>query len=279
MNDIQNRIYTIRGIQVMLDRDLAELYGVETKHINQAVKNNLDKFPSDFMFELSKDEFTDLRSKILPADFSKVRITPKVFSEQGVYMLATIIKGKIATQTTISIMRTFTKMKHFIYQNSHLFARFERIEYKLNLHDNNFERVFKALEDKSERPTQGIFFDGQIFDAYVFVGELLQSASSKIILIDNYIDTSVLILFSRYSHIKFEIITKNISKQLKLDIQKYNSQYGNLTVKTSNKFHDRFLIIDDKEAYHIGASLKDLGKKIFAFSKININLLNKELEQ
>ena len=132
MNDIQNRIYTIRGIQVMLDRDLAELYGVETKHINQAVKNNLDKFPADFMFKLSKDEFTDLRSKILTTDFSKVRTTPKVFSEQGVYMLATIIKGKIATQTTISIMRTFTKMKHFIHQNSHLFARFERIEYKFH---------------------------------------------------------------------------------------------------------------------------------------------------
>ena len=279
IDDIQNQIYTIRSIQVMLDRDLAGLYGVETKHINQAVKNNLDKFPTDFMFELTEDEFKDLRSKFLTANFSKVRTVPKVFTEQGVYMLATILKGKIATQTTISIMRTFTRMKHFLHQNSHLFARFERIEYKLNLHDNNFEKVFKALEDKSVKPSQGIFFDGQIFDAYMFVNELLQSANRKIILIDNYIDASILILFSKYPNIKFEIITKSVSRHLKLDIQKYNSQYDNLTVKTSNRFHDRFLIIDDNEAYHIGASLKDLGKKIFAFNKIDVNLLNKELQQ
>jgi len=270
---IQNKIYTIRNLQVMLDRDLAELYGVETKRINEAVKNNPEKFPNDFMFELTKEEFDDLRSKFSTANFSKVRVLPKVFTEQGVYMLATIIKSKVATQTTISIMRTFTNIKHFISSNSFLFDRFERIEQRLNLQDKNFSKIFKVIEKKDFRPIQGIFYNGQIFDAYAFVNDLLRDAKKEIILIDNYIDDTVLTLFSKYPNIKFTIITKSISKQLKLDSDKYNKQYKNLEIKISNKYHDRFLIIDKTGAYHLGASLKDLGKKVFGFNKIDIKLL------
>ena len=270
---IQNKIYTIRNLQVMLDRDLAELYGVETKRINEAVKNNPEKFPNDFMFELTKEEFDDLRSKFSTANFSKVRVLPKVFTEQGVYMLATIIKSKVATQTTISIMRTFTNIKHFISSNSFLFDRFERIEQRLNLQDKNFSKIFKVIEKKDFRPIQGIFYNGLIFDAYAFVNDLLRDAKKEIILIDNYIDDTVLTLFSKYPNIKFTIITKSISKQLKLDSDKYNKQYKNLEIKISNKYHDRFLIIDKTGAYHLGASLKDLGKKVFGFNKIDIKLL------
>ena len=197
LNKIQDRIYTIRGVQVILDRDLAELYEVETKRINEAVKNNPNKFPQDFYFELTSKEFIDLRSKISTTNFSKVRTSPKVFTEQGVYMLATILKSKVATEVTLSIMRTFTKMRYFLQNNAHIFERFERVEYKLSLHDKNFEKIFKGLEDKSLKPKQGIFYDGQIFDAYVFVADLIKGAKKSIVLVDNYIDESVLHLFRK----------------------------------------------------------------------------------
>lgn len=164
LNKIQDRIYTIRGVQVMLDRDLAELYKVETKRVNEAVKNNPDKFPQDFYFELTDKEFIDLRSKFSTTNFSKVRTSPKVFTEQGVYMLATILKSKVATEVTLSIMRTFTKMRYFLQNNAHIFERFERIEYKLSLHDKNFEKIFKGLEDKSLKPKQGIFYESILRD-------------------------------------------------------------------------------------------------------------------
>jgi len=188
-------------------------------------------------------------------------------------MLATIIKSKIATQTTLSIMRTFTNLKHFISSNSFLFDRFERIEQRLNLQDKNFNKIFETIENQDFKLTQGIFHNGQIYDAYSFVNDLLRSAEKEIILIDNFIDDTTLTLLSKYSNIQFTIITKSISKQLKLDIDKYNKQYDNLEIKISNKYHDRFLIIDKNKAYHIGASLKDLGKKVFGFSKINVKLV------
>lgn len=202
-----------------------------------------------------------------------LRKLPLAFTEQGVYMLSTVLKSKVAVEVTISIMRIFTKMKHFLQNNSHIFDRFERIEYKLVLQDKKIEKIFDIIEDKNIQPIQGIFYNGQIYGAYVFVNDLLKEAKKEVILIDNYIDNTILTLFSKYPNINFTIITKNISKQLKLDIDKYNSQYKNVIVKTSNKFHDRFLLIDNKDAYHIGASLKDLGKKVFGFSKIDIELL------
>ena len=272
-NNIKDKIYTIRNLQVMLDKDLAELYGVETKHINQAVRNNQDKFQDDFYFELSDYEFEDLRSKNLTANFSKTRINPKVFTEQGIYMLATILKSKIASQVTVYIIKTFANIRKIISQNISMFERFERVEQRLSIHDKNFDKLFEALEDKSIKAKQGIFYDGEIFDAYVFVNDLLKTALSEIILIDNYIDETVFTLFSKYPNIRTKIYTQNISKQLKLDFGKYQKQYQNIELKEFKNSYDRFLIIDKKEIYHLGASLKDLGKKWFVFSKFEIENL------
>ena len=270
-NNIKDKIYTIRNLQVMLDRDLAELYGVETKRINEAVKNNQDKFQDDFYFELSDYEFEDLRSKFSTANFSKTRINPKVFTEQGIYMLATILKSKIASQVTVYIIKTFANLRKIISQNISMFERFERVEQRLTIHDKNFDRLFEALEDRSLKAKQGIFYDGQIFDAYVFVNDLLKLATIEIILIDNYIDETVFTIFSKYPNIRIKIYTQNISKQLKLDFEKYSKQYQNIELKEFKNSHDRFLIIDKKNIYHLGASLKDLGKKWFAFSKFEMN--------
>ena len=273
-NSIKDKIYTIRNMQVMLDRDLAELYCVETKRINEAVKNNQDKFMDDFYFELNDFEFEYLRSKISTTSFIKTRTNPKVFTEQGIYMLATILKSKVASQVTINLIKTFANMRKLISQNIALFERFERIENRLTIHDKNFNILFKALEDKNNIPVQNIFFDGQIYDAYSFVNDLIKLAKSEIVLIDNYIDDTVFTLFSKYPNINFTIYTSTISKQLKLDFEKYSKQYKNISLKTFKSSHDRFLIIDKKEIYHLGASLKDLGKKWFAFSKMSLNSLN-----
>ena len=272
-NSIKDKIHTIRNVQVMLDKDLAELYGVETKHINQAVRNNQDKFMDDFYFELTNNEFENLRSKNLTANFSKTRTNPKVFTEQGIYMLATILKSKVASQVTVYIIKTFANMRKLISQNISMFERFERIEQRLTIHDENFDKLFEALEDKTLKPKQGIFYDGEVFDAYVFINDLIKIAVDEIILIDNYIDETVFIIFSKYPNIKIKIYTKTITKQLKLDFQKYQTQYKNIELFEFKNSHDRFLIIDKKEVYHLGASLKDLGKKWFAFSKFEIENL------
>ena len=260
-NNIKDKIYTIRNLQVMLDKDLAKLYGVETKHINQAVRNNQDKFMEDFYFELTNVEFENLRSKDLTANFAKVRTNPKVFTEQGIYMLATILKSKVASEVTVYIIKTFANMRKLISQNIPMFERFERIEQRLTIHDENFDKLFDALEDKTLKPKQGIFYDGEVFDAYVFINNLLKLATNEIILIDNYIDETVFTIFSKYPNIKVQIYTSNITKQLKLDFQKYQTQYKNIDLIQFKNSHDRFLIIDKKEVYHLGASLKDLGKK------------------
>ena len=271
--NLQDKIHTIRKLQVMLDKDLAELYGVETKRINEAVRNNQDKFLDDFYFELTDNEFENLRSNLSTANFAKTRTNPKVFTEQGIYMLATILKSKVASQVTVSIIRTFANMRKLVSQNIVMFERFERIEERLSLHDKNFDKLFEALEDKTLKPSHGIFFDGQIYDAYAFVNDLLKSAKSEVVLIDNYIDDTVFTLFSKYPNLQIKIYTQTITKQLKLDYQKYNSQYKNIKLHEFKNAHDRFLIIDQKEIYHIGASLKDLGKKWFAFSKFEMEAL------
>jgi hypothetical protein len=272
-NSIKDKIHTIRNLQVMLDKDLAELYGVETKRINEAVRNNQDKFMDDFYFELTNNEFENLRSKFSTANFSKTRTNPKVFTEQGIYMLATILKSKVASEVTVYIIKTFANMRKLISQNIPMFERFERIEQRLTIHDENFDKLFDALEDKTLKPKQGIFYDGEVFDAYVFINDLLKLATNEIILIDNYIDETVFTIFSKYPNIKVQIYTSNITKQLKLDFQKYQTQYKNIDLIQFKNSHDRFLIIDKKEVYHLGASLKDLGKKWFAFSKFEIENL------
>ena len=188
-------------------------------------------------------------------------------------MLATILKSKVASEVTVYIIKTFANMRKLISQNISMFERFERIEQRLTIHDENFDKFFDALEDKTLKPKQGIFYDGEVFDAYVFINDLLKLTTNEIILIDNYIDETVFTLFSKYSNIKIKIYTKTISKQLKLDFQKYETQYKNIELFEFKNSHDRFLIIDKKEVYHLGASLKDLGKKWFAFSKFEIENL------
>jgi phage regulator Rha-like protein len=290
---IQNKIYTIRGIQVMLDEDLAVLYGVETKVFNQAVKRNIERFPEKFRFQLSESEYENLRSQIVTSSLddslrSQIvtlesqrgkhrKYLPYVFTEQGVSMLSAVLRSQTAIDVSIKIIDSFVEMRKFISSNANMFGRFERIEQRLSLHDENFNKIFNALEDKNKKPTQGIFYNGQIYDAYAFVNDLLKSAKNEVILIDNYIDDTIFTLCSKYPNINFLIYTQTINKQLKLDYEKYQKQYKNIELKEIKSFHDRFLIIDKNEIYHIGASIKDLGKKVFAFSKLNIDINSFEL--
>lgn len=273
--NIQNKIYAIRGFQVMLDSDLAQLYGVETKRINEAVKNNPDKFPDDFYFEATDDELENLRSKISTSSWGGNRYSPKLFTEQGIYMLATVLKSKVATNITVMIIRTFANMRRLIKSNDFYSHQLKELEKRQLIYeiksDDKFDKIFNALENKQLHPTNGIFYNGQIFDAYVFISDLIKIAKESIVLIDNYVDDTTLTLFSKNQNIKIQIFTSTISKQLQLDINKYNQQYNNLEVKITKNFHDRFIILDDCDVYHIGASLKDLGNKIFAFSKISID--------
>jgi phage regulator Rha-like protein len=281
---IQNLIFNVRGVQVMLDSDLAEMYKVETKYLNRAVKRNIERFPEKFRFQLTNDEYENLRSQIVTSnkeeenlrfqnDTSSThggrRYLPFAFTEQGVSMLSAVLRSDTAVQVSIKIMDAFVEMRKFISTNAGIFQRLDKVEQKQIETDNKFEQIFKALEDKSIKPKQGIFYDGQVFDAYVFVADLIKSAKKTIILIDNYVDESVLQLFTkRNKNVLVTIYTKNISKALKQDLEKHNAQYPKIKIEKFAKAHDRFLIIDDATIYHIGASLKDLGKKWFAFSKM-----------
>ena len=273
---IKNKIYTIRDTQVMIDRDLANLYGVTTKALNQATKRNAERFPEDFLFQLTKEEKNEL---VTNCDrFQNLKhstVNPYAFTEQGIAMLSGILKSPQAIKTNVYIMRSFLQMRKFISNNAQIFKRLDKVEKKQLKTDIKLEKIFNLIENKELKPTQGIFFDGQIFDSHKFVSDLIRGAKKSIILIDNYVDDYVLTLFTkRKSKVKVLIYTKNISKQLKLDLEKFNSQYEPITIKEFKKSHDRFLIIDDKELYHLGASLKDLGKKWFAFSKLDQESLN-----
>ena len=273
-NNIKDKIYNIRNLQVMLDRDLAELYGVETKVFNQAVKRNIKRFPKNYRFQLNENEKNQLVTNCDWLNSMKHSSSlPYVFTEQGVSMLSAILKSDKAIDISIKIIDSFVSMRKLISQNIPMFERFERIEQRLTIHDKNFDKLFEALEDKSIKAKQGIFYDGEIFDTYVFINNLIKTALNEIILIDNYIDETVLTLFSKYPNIRIKIYTQNISKQLKLDFEKYSKQYKNIELFEFKSSHDRFLIIDKKETYHLGASLKDLGKKWFAFSKFEIENL------
>lgn len=269
-NTIQNKIYTLRGLQVMLDRDLAELYGVETKVFNQAVKRNGERFPADFMFQLTKEELENWRSQFVTSNKEKMglRRPPYAFTEQGVSMLSAILKSPVAVDMSVKIIRTFVTMRKFIASNALLFQKIDTIEQKLLKHDEKFNQLFNAIESKELKPDHGIFYENQIFDAYVFASDLIKSAKRSIVLIDNYVDESVLVLLSkRADGCRATIYTKTITSQLSLDLKKYNAQYPPIEIKEFSASHDRFIILDGEEIYHIGASLKDLGKKWFAFSK------------
>jgi hypothetical protein len=272
--NLRGKIHTIRGFQVMIDRDLAELYEVKTIRLREQVKRNIDRFPNDFMFQLSDDEVDFMVSQnAIPSRKHLGGSLPYVFTEQGVSSLSSVLTSKTAVQMHINIMRAFVNMRRLISQNIISYERFERIEQRLSLHDENFDKLFEALEDKTKKPNEGIFFDGQIYDAYAFVNDLLKGAKSEVVLIDNYIDDTVFTLFSKYPNLKIKIYTQAIDKQLKLDYQRYKAQYQNIELQEFKKAHDRFLILDGIEIYHIGASLKDLGKKWFAFSKFEMEAL------
>jgi len=277
---IENRIFTVRNKQVMFDYHLAELYHVETKRINEQVKRNKKRFPEDFMFQLSKSEWENLQSQIATAKrhenlqsqiaTSKRRTIPYVFTEQGVAMLSSVLNSEIAIRVSIQIMNAFVKMRQILLENTLTNRRLEKIELKQLEADHKFEKVFKALESKNFIPSQGVFFDGQVFDAYELASKIIRSAKQSIVLIDNYINENTLThLAKKKKGVKVLLLSKNLGKQLTLDVQKANEQYGNFELKTFAKSHDRFLIIDNTEVYHLGASLKDLGKKWFAFSKLD----------
>lgn len=267
-SDIKSKIYTIRGLQVMLDSDLAELYEVKSIRLREQVKRNIKRFPSDFMFQLNNKEIDFMVSQnAIPSRKHLGGHLPYVFTEQGVANLSSVLTNDKAIEVNIQIMRAFVAMRKFITSNAQIFQRLDSVERKQIEYDNKLDQVFEAIESKSIKPEKGIFFNGQIFDAYQFVSDLIRSAEKSIVLIDNFVDDSVLTLFSkRNQEVKVTILTKDISKQLSLDLKKYNSQYPQIHIKEFKDAHDRFLIIDDV-VYHFGASLKDLGKKWFAFSK------------
>jgi len=270
LQHIENRIFTFQDQQVMIDSDLAELYQVETKRLNEQVKRNKLRFPKSFLFQLTDNELAELVANC--DQFDKLKHSssnPYAFTEQGVAMLSAVLRSDIAIQVSIQIMNAFITMRQQLSSNQLLIKRVDRVELKQLESDQKFEQIFKALESKNPTPSQGIFFDGQVFDAHHFVSDLIRKAEKSIILLDNYLDDSVLtILAKRREGVKCTICTKSISKQLKLDLDKFNSQYPPIDLLLFEKSHDRFLILDEKEIYHIGASIKDLGKKWFAFSKM-----------
>ena len=269
---IQSKIYEIRGQKVMLDFDLAEMYGTETKYLKRSVKNNIKRFPSDFMFELTKEEFDSLRCSFSTSKRGGTRYMPYAFTEQGIAMLSSVLKSQTAVEVNIRIMRAFVSMRRFIATNAQLFQRLETIEYhqlEMKQHqevtDKRIDEVFRRL-DANIPPIQGIFYDGQVFDAYRFVSDLMRKAKRSIILIDNYVDDTVLTLLDKRGNgVTATIYTQRISNQFQLDVDRHNAQYSPIEIKQFNKAHDRFLLIDD-EVYHIGASIKDLGKKWFGFT-------------
>jgi len=274
---IENRIFTIRDMQVMIDHDLAEMYDLLTKRLNEQVKRNMDRFPKQFCFQLTESEKIELVANCDRFENLKHSSSlPYAFTEQGVAMLSAVLRSETAVKVSIEIMQAFVQMRKIISDHNGIFQRLTGLEYKQIETDKKFEIIFDALQQNKSEPMQGIFYNGQIFDAYKFVADVIRKAQTSILLIDNYIDDTVLTLFcKRKKNVNVTIYTKNIGKQLVLDLAKFNAQYGPVIIEEFKDAHDRFLVIDDKDLYHIGASLKDLGKKWFAFSKLDILLLDK----
>lgn len=270
---IENRIYIFRDTHIMIDRDLAELYQVEVKRLNEQVKRNIERFPESFRFQLSDNEKDELVANCDRfATLKHSSNNPYAFTEQGVAMLSAVLRSDVAVKVSIQIMTAFVEMRKFIAGYSGLLQRMDGIERKQLETDQKFEQVFKALESKYAIPGEGVFYDGEVFDAYELASRIIRSAKQSIVLIDNYINESTLThLTKKADGVKVLLLTRNISNQLALDLQKANAQYGNFKLKTFTKSHDRFLVIDTEEVYHLGASLKDLGKKWFAFSKMDKN--------
>lgn len=285
---IESKIFNLRGEPVMMDSDLAEIYQVETRVLNQAVKRNIDRFPEQFRFQLTDAELDDLRSQIVTGSHLKsqsvisrsqtvilnetdrgknIKYMPYAFTEQGVAMLSAVLRSKVAVQMSIQIMDAFVQMRKTITNNINLLQLSHDFhQHKIDT-DSKFEKIFKALEAPHVQQKQGIFFNGQTYDAYQFVNEVIKSAQHSIVVIDNYLDDSVITqLTKKQADVDVLLLSKNINKTLQQDIAKANSQYPTFAVDRFADAHDRFIIIDQNKVYHIGASLKDLGKKWFAFS-------------
>ena len=278
VDNIEPLIKVIRGQQVMIDRDLATLYGVETKRLNEQVKRNMERFPERFRFQLTKEEMNELVTncdRFNSLKHSTVR--SYAFTEQGVAMLSTVLRSETSIRVSIRIMDAFVAMRRFMVTNAEVFQRLSTMEYHqlemqqhLQESDKRIEEVFRRLDEGNAKPKQGVFYNGQIYDAYTFVSDLIKSAKKRIILIDNYVDETVLTLLDKRGEgVSAVIYTQQISRQFQLDIDRHNAQYAPVDVETFRLSHDRFLCIDD-DVYHIGASIKDLGKKWFGFSKMEI---------
>ena len=298
---IKSLIYTIRGKQVMLDSDVAMLYHYSTKRINETVNRNKQRFPENFCFKLTNGEYDVLRFKDITLNKDSIqenfenslrsqfatlnenigrgkhrKYLPYVFTEQGIAMLSGLLKNDIAIQVSINIMNAFVEMRKFLMLNGQVYERLTSVEYKLLEHDKKFDEVFNRLE-LEENIKQRIFFEGQIYDAYSIIIDILKKASKKILIIDNYVDDSVLkMLAKNKNNVEVVIFTSNKSNIQNIDIQKFNKEYPILKIAKTNKFHDRFIVIDNKEMYHLGASIKDLGKKCFAINRIeDIEIIEK----
>ena len=295
--EIKSLIYTIRGKQVMLDSDVAMLYHYQTKRINETVSRNKERFPENFCFKLTEDEVKNLKTQIIILNYennnnslrSQIatlnesnsrgkhrKYLPYVFTEQGIAMLSGLLKNDVAIQVSINIMNAFVEMRKFLMSNGQVFERLTNVEYKLLEHDKKFNEVFNQLQQE-ENIKQKIFFQGQIYDAYSLIVDIIKKATKKILIIDNYIDDSVLkMLTKKKKNVEVVILTSNKSNIQKLDIQKFNKEYPILKVANTNKFHDRFIVIDNKKMYHLGASIKDLGTKCFGINKIeDIKIIEK----
>lgn len=280
VNHIQNLIYVIRGKQVMLDSDLAMLYQVETGRLNEAVKRNIARFPENFRFQLNIEECESLISQFAISKKDELtkgrggrRKLPFVFTEQGIAMLSAVLRSEIAIQVSINIMNTFVEMRKYMGTTSLLYNRMNAMEERQIIYQNEtnekFEKVFAYISDHEESQ-QKIFFDGQIYDAFRLLINLVGSAMTSIVLVDNYVDVGTLnILSKKKKDVAVTIYTVKRTRLSEKDVETFNQQYPNLEVKYTGVFHDRFLIIDDEKAYHIGASLKDAGKKCFAISLLN----------
>lgn len=274
-SNIETKILVLRKQQVMIDRDLAELYGVETKVLNQAVKRNLERFPDNFMFKLNDNEKNELVTNCDRfATLKHSSSTPYAFTEQGVAMLSAVLKSERAVATSIQIMNAFVSMRHFLQNNSFLLQEMISIRQHQNDADKKIEQLFEMMDKYKVNNTQGIFYQGQIFDAYAKFESFICQAKNEIILIDNYVDLSVLEqLAKKATGVNVTIYTPQNTKLTPQDIQKFNAQYPFLKVNYTAKVHDRFLIIDNTMLYHIGASLKDLGKKCFAFEVLDSSFI------
>lgn len=274
IEEIKNLIFTIRGKQVMLDSDVANMYQCETKYVNRVVKRNIERFPEEFCFQLDENEFNSLRcqfvtaSKSIDSKFRNKKYLPYAFTEQGIAMLSVLLKSDVAVKVSVNIMKAFVEMRKFLMINGQVFDRLTNIEYKLLEQDKKINEVFNQLQNE-ENVKQRIFFQGQIYDAYSLMIDIIRKANTKLTIIDNYIDDSILkMLTKKKNNVIVTILTSNKSNIQNIDIEKFNKEYPTLKVLRTNKFHDRFMIIDDTEMYHLGASIKDLGKKCFGINRM-----------